>query len=128
MEDKKSKGSRAAKKSGDNLTGEIVKERLQGYIKKCSDEESVPNIAGFAVFCGIGTLRLKKILKGFPEDWDIICSYFEDMALNSEAPPSLLTPYMKKYFGYGEKAQFIEEEDGDTFKIVVEHDILKDGE
>ncbi|MEE0969215.1 MAG: hypothetical protein U0M06_07605, partial [Clostridia bacterium] len=99
---------------------------IKNYITKCTEAKTMPNMAGFAIYCGTGKSMLEKILEDSPESYDILCSYLEDGALNANAPVSLLTPYLKRYFGYGEKT----DGDKDCSGVVVNfpHDIEKDGE
>ena len=51
----------------------------------------------------------------------------EDEALNAELSPTVLTAYLKKRLGYGEKSEATTSAECGQLRLVFEHDILEDG-
>ncbi len=103
-----------------------LKRKAGKYIESCREGETLPNVAGFAVFCGIGKGRLEEILAEKPECLDLLHTYLEDGILNAGAPASIVASYLRTYFGYGEKGA--SEKESETVIYGFEHDIMKDGE
>jgi len=112
---------------------------IDDYIRKCkkkkegNDEEKkakFPNVAGFCRFCGVGQGELERLSRECPDEYDALCSVFEDEALNSSVAVTLIGAYMKKRLGYGEDKR-IEPSVSETDEnptVVFMHDIMKDGE
>lgn len=86
-----------------------------------------PNIAGFCRYWGIGQGALEKLCSYLPEEYDALCSIFEDEALNSDCPPSIVGAYLKKRLNYSEHNVSKSSDDGVVIPVF-EHDIGKDGE
>ncbi len=99
-------------------------EVAEQYIAKCCEEDKFPNMAGFCRYCRIGQSELDELGKKFPQQFDSLCSVFEDEALNSRVAVTLIGSYMKRYLGYGEEKK----NEGEGVTVYFEHDILKDGE
>ena len=101
-----------------------LKRRITAYLNKCKKKNEIPNVAGFCIHCGNGKDDLEEVKIKFPREYDLICTYLEDKALNADAPAALITPYLKQYFGYGK------DDDSDEDREIIvkfEHDIYKDG-
>ncbi len=88
-----------------------------------------PNLAGFCRYLGMGIESFLLLMKERQEEYDLLCAVFEDEALNSSLSPTLLSSYLKRYFGYGEKmgAESASACELEQLKIVFEHDIDEDG-
>ncbi len=106
--------------SEDNICG-IIKD----YIEKCKNDGEIPNLAGFCIHSKIKKRQLKRMKEENPDDYELLLNYLENSALNANAPAALLTPYLKKYFGYGENCR---EEENKNIIVRFDHDIEKDGE
>ncbi len=108
---------------------------LNEYIRSCENDAGekqggarFPNLAGFCRYCCFGANELKSFAREYPCEYDIMCSIFEDEALNSKISATLVGAYLKNHFGYGEKSgERTKVENGD-FKLIFEHDIVSDGE
>ncbi len=86
-------------------------------------------MAGFCRYLGMGMENFRLMMKERQEEYDLICAIFEDEALNSEVSPTLLSAYLKRHFGYGERAaaDAASSCELDAVKLVFEHDIDEDG-
>ena len=89
-----------------------------------------PNMAGFCRYLGVGVEAFRLCMKERQEEYDTLCAMFEDEALNSGLSATLVSAYLKKHLGYGEKnadggASVCE---ADKVKLIFEHDIYADGE
>ena len=60
----------------------------------------------------------------------MLCAMFEDEALNSGLSATLISAYLKKHLGYGDKAETASKSsmELEQIKLVFEHDIYEDGE
>lgn len=69
-------------------------------------------------------------MKERQEEYDALCAMFEDEALNSGLSPTLISAYLKRYLGYGERQEATQKSsmELDQIKLVFEHDIYEDGE
>ena len=68
-------------------------------------------------------------MKERQEEYDTLCAMFEDEALNSGLSATLVSAYLKKHLGYGEKAEASASVcEADKVKLIFEHDIYADGE
>ena len=114
-------------------------EHLCDYLASCApaDDTSkkgvgkIPNLAGFCrhLSCGVGAYL--QFADTYPELADYLSAVFEDEALNFSPSPTVLSAYLKKRLGYGEKAKSDEgesETDCGLMRLVFEHDIEEDGE
>ena len=100
-----------------------LSEVAEVYIARCTEEDKFPNMAGFCRFCHIGQSELDELGRKYPYEFDVLCSVFEDVALNSDVAVTLVGSYMKKRLGYGDEKKYTEE----PITVYFEHDILKDG-
>ncbi len=111
---------------------ELLNEFAEKYVLFCRENKSgkkerFPNAAGFCRFCGFTGAAIDRIKNDYPEYWSALCLVFEDEALNSDVPASVLTAYLKKRLGYGEDGGSPSSVDTGQLKLVFEHDILNDG-
>ena len=81
---------------------QLLSDFAERYILSCRETPSdkkkhsrFPNIAGFCRFCGIGSDQLNKLKEKYPNSYSALCLIFEDEALNSEIPASILSAYLK---------------------------------
>ncbi len=111
-------------------------ELARAYIESCSREEGgkhggrFPNMAGFCRYLGMGVEQFCLSMKERQEEYDALCAMFEDEALNSGLSATLISAYLKRHLGYGEKSEAAGKSsmELDQIKLVFEHDIYKDGE
>ena len=89
-----------------------------------------PNIAGFCRFFGINSDQLDYMKEKYPDSYSALCLIFEDEAYNAEISATVLSAYLKKRLGYGDR-----EDSPDSsvnvpgpLKLIFEHDIKSDGE
>ena len=94
--------------------------------KKASNT-TLPNLAGFCRYVGLGMTELEKLLSEFPRERELFLASLEDEALNSAASPTVVSAYLKRRLGY-EKEPCAVRELPNQLKIQFEHDIFKDGE
>lgn len=92
-------------------------------------EGSFPNLAGFCRHLGCGLSSAERLHRSHPELYDRLCAILEDEALNASISPNLLSAYLKRRLGYGEK----QETEGistacEQLRLVFEHNILEDGQ
>ena len=62
--------------------------------------------------------------RSHPDVYGTLCAVFEDEALNSDVPASVLTLYMRGRLDYSEKR----DADDAPVTVVFQHDVLNDGE
>lgn len=105
----------------------VFRRKLKSYIKHCTGDETkkrLPNAAGFCRFCSISRKTFAALAERYPLMFDIAQSTFIDEALNNKFPNSAanmnyLTQLTSAICG---------ESDGDTLRIICEHDPLCDGQ
>jgi hypothetical protein len=87
-------------------------------------------MAGFCRYLGVGVEQFCLSMKERQEEYDMLCAMFEDEALNSGLSATLISAYLKKHLGYGEKTDTASKSsmELDQIKLVFEHDIYEDGE
>lgn len=87
-------------------------------------------MAGFCRYLGIGVEAFRHLMRERQEEYDTLCAMFEDEALNSGLSATLVSAYLKKHLGYGERAegQGVSISEADRIKLIFEHDIYADGE
>ena len=84
----------------------------------------VPNPAGFCRFLGIEEAAYDALLGEFPTEAGRLRAIFVDEAFNASLTPSVLSLYLKLFFGEGDG----EPGGGDALSVTFEHDILLDGQ
>ena len=113
--------------------GDRIIKKAEKYISFCLDlqpkKPRLPNICGFFRWLRLGAIALDKLKKAYPEKFRTLLMLFEDEALNSELPPSIISTYMKQSFSKDadEKPSGVSEECG-PITLVFDHDINIDGQ
>ena len=124
---------------------EDVATRLEAYLAFCRErspetsgskrsgsggERSFPNVAGFCRWLGGGISLVEQLREEDPEGYGLLCATLEDEALNSSVSPTVLSAYLKRRLGYGDKeegAKKIAEAECEQIRLVFDHDIMEDG-
>ena len=107
--------------------------KAEKYIDFCLDPElkkpRLPNICGFFRWLRLGALAMDKLRREYPEKFRTLLMLFEDEALNSELPPSIISTYMKQSFlkDFEDKPREVSEDCG-PITLVFDHDINLDGQ
>ena len=99
------------------------------YINFCLNEERprLPNISGFFRWLTLPAAAKDHFIHTYPESYRTVRMIFEDEALNSPLPPSIVSAYMKQYYSdAGNPKDDSEQSEGIT--LIFEHDIFHDGE
>ena len=117
-------------KEKDMESGELM-ERARAYILECSCGEGgkhggrFPNLAGFCRYLGVGVEQFCLSMKERQEEYDALCAMLEDEALNSGLSATLISAYLKRHLGYGDKSEAAAKSsmELDQLKLVFEHDI-----
>lgn len=94
------------------------------YINDRSGRSQLPNIAGFCRSVGVSVGEFESLRRSHPDIYGILCAVFEDEALNSDVPASVLTLYLRGRLDYNEKR---DSEDAPV-TVVFDHDVFGDGE
>ena len=103
-------------------------ELAEEYAKYCKDHESrIPNMAGFFRRLGFGARELDHFKSEHKDVYRTVLMIFEDEAINSTRPPSLVSAYMKQYFRSDTDSDVSESQCG-PITLVFDHDIDADGE
>lgn len=99
------------------------------YISFCLDSQlkkpRLPNICGFFRWLKLSALALDRLKRIYPEKFRTLLMLFEDEALNSELPPSIISTYMKQSFTKDTDGE-MQEECG-PITLIFDHDIKLDG-
>ena len=110
-------------------------EKAQEYIARCHEADGskkdvrFPNMAGFCRYLGMGVESFRLSMKERQEEYGALLALFEDEALNSGLSATLVSAYLKRHLGYGEKAESGASVcEADRVKLIFEHDIYADGE
>ena len=127
----------ASKNDEDIIDGICEKGRLikmaEKYILACLDTERkkprLPNICGFFRWLKLSAAALDRLKSLHHEKYRTLLMIFEDEALNSELPPSIISTYMKQSFMRQD-----EENEGAASRkslgpltLIFDHDIDSDG-
>ena len=109
--------------------------RVNEYIARCAAEEiggkrtgRFPNLAGFCRDIGMGLDAFGRAMDAYPETYGLLCAIFEDEALNSPLSGTVVSAYLKRRLGYGDKGA--EERtlcETPELSISFDHDIFEDG-
>ena len=110
----------------------IIK-KAEKYISFCLNMQPkkprLPNICGFIRWLRLGSVALDKLRRAYPEKFRTLLMLFEDEALNSELPPSIISTYMKQSFIKDDDDKKSEaREDCGPITLVFDHDIKLDGQ
>ena len=124
---------------------EDVATRLEAYLAFCRErspemsgskrsgsggERSFPNVAGFCRWLGGGISLVEQLREEDPEGYGLLCATLEDEALNSSVSPTVLSAYLKRRLGYGDKEESAKksaEAECEQIRLVFDHDIMEDG-
>lgn len=102
------------------------------YVDFClgAERPRLPNISGFFRWLTLPAAARDHFIYNYPESYKTVRMIFEDEALNSPLPPSIVSAYMKQYFSAdGEKDSGADTADrSDGITLIFEHDIFHDGE
>ena len=116
------------------LIDEIVEngaltELAEEYVRFCRDcDARLPNMAGFFRRLGFGARELDHLKNTYRDEYRTVMMIFEDEAINSMRPPSLVSSYMKQYFKNDEGDEVASESRCGPITLVFDHDIDLDGE
>ena len=127
----------ASKNDEDIIDGICEKDRLikmaEKYILACLSPDRkkprLPNICGFFRWLKLNAAALDRLKRSHHEKYRTLLMIFEDEALNSELPPSIISTYMKQSFMRQD-----EEDEGSSSEktcgpltLIFDHDIDSDG-
>lgn len=103
-------------------------ELAEQYISFCleQNEPRLPNMAGFFRWMRLSAAAREHFKVQYPEKYQTIRMFFEDEALNSPLPPSIVSSYMKQFFAKDENDCV--PIDKPSITLLFEHDIVHDGE
>ncbi|MCI6502600.1 MAG: hypothetical protein MSA49_05170 [Clostridia bacterium] len=108
-------------------------DRCEQYVHFCLSEENeprkrprLPNAAGFFRWLELDADALRYLKQNYPEKFRTIQMIFEDEALNSPLPPSIVSAYLKQYFPQEEEPESSRAECG-PITVLFDHDINCDG-
>ena len=107
--------------------------KAEKYIAFCLAPElkkpRLPNICGFFRWLKLGSIAMDKLKREYPDKFRTLLMLFEDEALNSELPPSIISTYMKQSFLKDSEDKVSEvSEDCGPITLVFDHDINLDGQ
>jgi len=114
---------------------EDVLRKVRSYIERCRETSEgsrgkgrFPNLAGLCLALGVGIEAFEREMESRPQVRDMICTVLEDEAINFDPSTSMISTYLKKRLGYGDKSGggHTSCEAGDL-QVVFEHDIFEDG-
>ena len=112
--------------------GDKIIKKAEKYISFCLDlqpkKPRLPNICGFFRWLRLGAIALDKLKRAYPEKFRTLLMLFEDEALNSELPPSIISTYMKQSFIKDDCGQSEAREECGPITLVFDHDIKLDGQ
>ena len=110
--------------------GKLIK-KAEKYISFCLESEGkrprLPNICGFFRWLKLSAVALDKLKRAYPQIFRTLLMLFEDEALNSELPPSIISTYMKQSFVNADEKNEAYENCG-PITLVFDHDIKLDGQ
>ena len=97
------------------------------YIEFClsSEPQRLPNISGFFRWLKLSAAARDHFISAHADEYQTVKMIFEDEALNSPLPPSIVSAYMKQCFSREDDA---EERKTGEITLLFEHDIRRDGE
>lgn len=99
------------------------------YVKFCADSGSrLPNISGFFRWLRFGAGALDHFKSQHADAHRTVMMIFEDEAINSLRPPSLVAAYMKQFFKADADAPQKTESICGAINLVFDHDVSLDGE
>ena len=127
----------ASKNDEDIIDGICEKDKLirfaEKYILHCLESERkrprLPNVCGFFRWLKLGAAALDRLRRIYPEKYRTLLMIFEDEALNSELPPSIISTYMKQSLtGRDDEGEGTTgEKNVGPITLIFDHDIDHDG-
>jgi len=101
--------------------------KAERYIAFClaNEQPRLPNMAGFFRWMGLSASARDHFKGSYPQIYRTVKMIFEDEALNSPLPPSIVSAYMKQFFS---SEDVTPEDSSRGITLVFEHDIERDGE
>ena len=112
----------------DIINANMLIELAEEYVIYCQEKNGrLPNMAGFFRRLGFGARELDHLKKAHRDDYRTVLMIFEDEAINSMRPPSLVSSYMRQYFSGDDDPGASEQRCG-PITLVFDHDISIDGE
>lgn len=94
---------------------------------KHSKRVRLPNICGFFRWLRLSASALDKLKRDHIEEYRTLQMIFEDEALNSPLPPSIISTYMKQSFSSRIDEDRVSESSCGPINLIFEHDINNDG-
>ena len=89
-------------------TSEDFIEKFKEYIENCKEEENLPNIAGFCVYCNINRDTFYAQEEYYSDTYKKVNDILEDATINSKnINDTFKIFYMKNKFGYKDKQENI---------------------
>ena len=130
-------GDGVASKNDEEIIDSICdKDKLikmaEKYILACLDTERkkprLPNICGFFRWLKLSAAALDRLKRSHHEKYRTLLMIFEDEALNSELPPSIISTYMKQSFmRQDDEDSAASEKACGPLTLIFDHDIDSDG-
>ena len=94
---------------------------------KQSGRVRLPNMCGFFRWLRLSASALDRLKRDHSEEYRTLQMIFEDEALNSPLPPSIISTYMKQSFSSRIDADTVSESACGPITLIFEHDIDNDG-
>ena len=111
--------------SGNKITDEALANAIKVYNKSRAARREFVKLASEHCDVVTPTKRSAVLKASYFMLKDVYTEKLE--ALNAELSPTVLTAYLKKRLGYGEKSEATTSTECGQLRIVFEHDILEDG-
>ena len=112
----------------DIISAKMLTELAEEYVAYCkSSGNRLPNMAGFFRRLGFGARELDHLKSVHRDEYRTVLMIFEDEAINSDRPASLVSSYIKQYFKNDDEGGEVRERCG-PITLVFDHDIGIDGE
>ena len=112
----------------DIISTNMLTDLAEEYVLYCQEKNGrLPNMAGFFRRLGFGARELDHLKNNYRDEYRTVMMIFEDEAINSMRPPSLVSSYMRQYFKDADDKGVSEQKCG-PITLVFDHDIAIDGE
>ena len=103
--------------------GQEAREPSDGRRGAARHMSRIPNPAGFCRYLGLEAGAYDRLAREYPTEVGRLRAIFLDEAFNASLSPSVLSLYLKFFFGAEEDG----ENGGEALTVTFEHDILADG-
>ena len=108
---------------------DIVIDLCEEYIDFCQRNDGrLPNMAGFFRWLRLGHDELSEFRLKRASLYKTLSMLFEDEAINSLRPPSIVSLYIKQYFKNGDESEEKGESLCGPMTLIFDHDIAEDGQ